>query len=73
MSQQVDHPSHYNKNKIEVIDIIDDWNLDFYDGNIIKYVMRAKYKGNELLDLEKALWYLQRRIRNLLKEKNDEE
>lgn len=31
----------------------------FLRGNIIKYVMRAPYKGNELADLEKAAEYLQ--------------
>lgn len=34
----------------------------FVRGNIIKYVMRAPYKGDELGDLEKALDYLKMEI-----------
>lgn len=58
------HPSHYNQG-IEVLDFIESWKLDFVDGNIIKYVVRAKYKDNELEDLEKALFYLTHRIEKL--------
>ena len=66
----VDHPSHYNHGKIEAIDAIDAWGLDFYEGNIVKYIVRSKYKGNRLQDLEKALWYLDRLVR-LEQEKNE--
>jgi len=51
---KVDHPSHYNAGKIEVIDAIDDWGLGFCEGNVVKYVARAKHKGNELEDFEKS-------------------
>lgn len=67
MSEAVNHPSHYNAGKIEVIDAIEDWKLDFHEGNVVKYVARAKHKGKELEDLEKAAWYLNRRIENLKK------
>lgn len=59
--EKVNHPKHYNQGKIEVIDAIDDWNLDFYEGNIVKYVSRHRHK-NGIEDLEKALWYLSRLI-----------
>jgi len=65
--EAVNHPSHYNAGEFEVIEVIDDWQLGFYEGNIIKYVGRAKYKGKELQDLKKALWYLERLV--TLKEK----
>lgn len=68
--EKVNHPAHYNKGKIEIIDAIDDWNLGFYDGNVVKYVARAKHKGTELEDLKKAKWYLDRYIQ--LKEKEIE-
>ena len=61
----VDHPRHYNAGKFEVIDVIDDWNLDFYEGNVIKYIARSKHKGKRLQDTEKALWYLNRLVENL--------
>ena len=60
--QTVDHPSHYNKTSLEVIDAIDAWDLDFSEGNIIKYLLRAKHKKNAKEDLEKCLWYCQRLI-----------
>ena len=58
----VNHPSHYNTGKIEVIDAIDDWGLGFYEGNIIKYIVRSRHKGNRQQDLEKAQWYLDRLV-----------
>jgi hypothetical protein len=59
---QVDHPKHYNMGKFEVIDIIEDWQLDFHLGNAVKYIARATHKGDLRQDLEKAAWYLRRRI-----------
>ena len=58
----VDHPNHYNKGKIEAIEIIEDWDLNFNLGNVIKYTLRAPYKGETLQDLKKAQWYLTREI-----------
>lgn len=62
MSDAVNHPRHYTMGKIEVIDFIEDQNLGFHEGNVVKYVARAKHKGTELQDLEKAAWYLRRLI-----------
>ena len=58
----VDHPSHYNKGKIEIIDAIEDWDLNFCEGNVIKYVARHRHKTESLEDLKKAKWYLDRLI-----------
>jgi len=60
----VNHPDHYNKGKIEVIDFIIDQNLDFCLGNVVKYISRAGSKdpSTELQDLKKAAWYLNRKI-----------
>ena len=60
----IDHPKHYNQG-IEPIDIIESWKLNFSLGNAIKYILRAPYKNNELEDLEKAKWYLEREIKRL--------
>lgn len=62
MSSSVDHPKHYNTGAIEVIDAIEDWNLGFHLGNVVKYVARADHKGTKLQDLQKAKWYLERYI-----------
>lgn len=58
ISNIVDHPSHYNKGKIEVIDFIEDQGLSFHLGNVIKYVARAGSKGDKLEDLKKhdGIW-----------------
>ena len=51
-------PSHYTNCAIQPLDYIWANNLDFMEGNIIKYVTRHKAKnGRE--DLEKALFYLE--------------
>jgi hypothetical protein len=56
----VNHPSHYNHGKIEVIEFIADQGMaqDFCLGNAIKYLSRAKHKGKYKEDLEKARWYV---------------
>lgn len=46
---------------MQSIDIIEEFNLDFNLGNVIKYVLRHRNK-NGLEDLEKASWYLERAI-----------
>lgn len=63
----VNHPSHYNLGKIEVIDYIEDQDLGFCLGNAIKYISRAGKKNpdKEIEDLEKAIWYIQRRIKEV--------
>jgi hypothetical protein len=66
----VNHPSHYTFGKIEVIEVIEDWDLDYHRGNAVKYIARAKHKGAELQDLEKAQWYLNRAVEKM-KEKID--
>lgn len=63
--ETVNHPRHYNMGTFEVIDVIEDWQLDFNLGNAIKYIARAPHKGNQLEDLKKAMWYLDREIKRL--------
>jgi Protein of unknwon function (DUF3310) len=65
--EAVNHPSHYNVGKIEVIDAIEDWGLGFSLGNAVKYIARAQHKGNQLQDLKKAEWCVSREIARLEK------
>lgn len=67
--EKVNHPEHYNKGKIEVIDYIEDQDMNFNLGNAIKYISRAglKNKSTTVEDLEKARWYIQREIDRLNK------
>lgn len=63
MNNNVEHPSHYNQGRYEVIDVINDWKLNFNLGNAIKYIARADYKNNAIEDLEKAMFYLKYEIK----------
>lgn len=65
MSDPVDNPAHYKALTPEPIDVIEGWKLDFLRGNAVKYIARAPFKGNELEDLKKAQFYLNRAIAKL--------
>lgn len=69
-TEQVEHPTHYQSGKIEVIDIIDEFNLDFSLGNAVKYILRCGKKDDDITELKKAMWYLKHKIELILKEKN---
>ena len=62
----INHPSHYTRGKIEVIDFIEDQQLPYHLGNVIKYIARAGHKGDKLEDLKKARWYLDRYINEVI-------
>jgi hypothetical protein len=69
--EAVDHPAHYggSENPYEAIKVIEAWALDFCLGNAVKYLSRAGKKPGEaeLRDLQKAAWYIQRRIEQIEK------
>lgn len=75
MNDPVNHPNHYTgfSNGTEVIDITE--NLSFNIGNAVKYCARAgrvdgRIKGDQLEDLKKAHWYIDREINRLNQEQN---
>ena len=57
-------PSHYQRGKIQVWDFVADQKLDFFKGNVVKYVCRAGTKSgeSELDDLMKAKVYVEKAI-----------
>lgn len=63
MTEEVNHPDHYNSHPsgVECITIVR--HMGFNLGNAIKYIWRAGLKGHSLdagiKDLEKAAWYIQ--------------
>ncbi len=67
----VANPSHYTgKGRIQPIKFIQDKELNFGRGNVVKYVVRAGHKPEgdkkqELEDLRKARQYLDFEINNL--------
>lgn len=63
MSSQVNKPVHYQTDSgMEAIDVIEAFNLGFNLGNAAKYLLRAGKKDSRTIDLEKALWYIQREL-----------
>lgn len=79
MKDNVEHPSHYTSHPsgVECIDITEHY--CFCVGNAIKYLWRAGLKQDadkteiekEVEDLKKAIWYINRRITQLIKESNN--
>lgn len=61
----VNHPNHYTSHPsgVEVIQITE--HMNFCLGNAIKYILRAEHKGNQIQDLKKASWYINREIARL--------
>jgi hypothetical protein len=56
------NPAHYRRFPVELIVITEQ--LNFSKGNAVKYICRAGFKdgADELVDLEKAAWYVSREI-----------
>jgi len=80
MKNNVDHPKHYNSHPsgVECIDIIRHY--PFTIGSAIKYLWRAGLKNDdsmldidkEIEDLEKAVWCINDRIKQLKHERDTE-
>ncbi len=74
----INAPSHYTESGevYEPINVIEAHKLEFHEGNSVKYILRAGKKGYEgktpeearIIDLEKAEWYLKRKIEKLKSE-----
>ncbi len=65
MVEKVNHPDHYGgeSNPYEAIKVIEAWDLNFHLGNVVKYISRAGKKSeNNIEDLKKAEWYLNRYV-----------
>lgn len=59
-----ENPSHYQRFAIEPLVFIEENNLPFWAGNVIKYVCRHDAKDG-LRDLKKAREYLDKKIRRM--------
>jgi len=59
-NDNIKHPKHYTQG-IEMWDYAYSQNLNFFEGNVIKYVTRWQHK-NGIEDLYKAKQYLDRLI-----------
>lgn len=63
--EAVDHPAHYTAHPSGVECITVTEHMNFCRGNAMKYLWRAGEKGDEIEDLRKARWYLDREIQRL--------
>ena len=66
MNDPVNHPKHYTEHPsgVECIEITE--YMNFCVGNAIKYLWRAGLKGEQIEDLRKARWYIDREIARIL-------
>ena len=75
-ADMVNSPPHYNQTGIECIDAISAATGDGYkyylQGNIMKYLWRFDYKDKPVQDLEKAEWYLDRLIEEVMAEASED-
>ena len=66
----VNSPPHYNQTGIECIHAISaatDEGFKYYlQGNVMKYLWRFDYKDKPLEDLQKAKWYLDKLIEEVM-------
>lgn len=68
MSETVNNPKWYTNHPsgIECIQVTE--HMNFNCGNAVKYIWRAGLKNrNELEDLQKARWYIEREIERIKK------
>lgn len=65
-------PTYYTSTKIMALDVIDDWKLDFYLGNVVKYIQRAGRKDPSTYkqDLQKAMTYIQLKLEREAEQEN---
>ena len=66
MNDNVNHPKHYTNHPsgVECIEVTE--HMNFCVGNAIKYLWRAGLKGEQIEDLRKARWYIDREIARIL-------
>ena len=53
---------HYKKQKLQPWDIIDEYELDFYLGNALKYLLRDR--PDRVEDLNKCIHYIEKALEN---------
>lgn len=60
----INQPPHYMGRGVEVIEVIEAFDLGFHLGNAVKYILRAGAKRGETkrVALQKARWYINREL-----------
>lgn len=67
-ADMVNQPPHYKVGGVETIDYLaaklsPEEFAGFCKGNALKYISRAGHKGDAAEDMRKAVWYLERLLR----------
>jgi hypothetical protein len=67
LKESVNSPSHYNPGPHEVWKCLKDWGLekDALLYQAVCYIARSDKKGSKKEDLQKAVWYINKRIESL--------
>ena len=75
MEDMVNNPAHYNTRDVKTIDLIDlflegkedELNLKqgHYLATALKYLDRFPFKGKPTMDLQKAIWYIERLLKTI--------
>jgi hypothetical protein len=69
----VQNPSHYTEGRVyEPVKVIEDWGLDYHLGTALKYISRAGRKSSFVEDIQKAIFYLERRLSIEMKRNSNE-
>jgi hypothetical protein len=69
----VQNPSHYTEGRVyEPVKVIEDWGLDYHLGTALKYISRAGRKSSFVEDIQKAIFYLERRVSMEMKRNSNE-
>lgn len=64
----INQPPHYTQAAIQPIDYIMSNELNFCEGNVIKYLTRHPFKGTPMQDLLKCRYYINKLISELEEE-----
>jgi|TARA_R110000744_G_scaffold163453_1_gene280369 hypothetical protein len=72
-NDNVNNPKHYTKHKWEVINILQ----EFFPTEPLlwqcgKYLLRCLHKNNLIEDLQKLVWYAEKRIKQEKEKRKDE-
>lgn len=54
----ISRPVHYTQSALELKHVVFAWDLNWAEGNVLKYLRRYKHKGDPIQDLKKAREYL---------------
>ncbi|MDD5353040.1 MAG: DUF3310 domain-containing protein [Candidatus Omnitrophica bacterium] len=73
-NDDINHPAHYTQLPVETVDIIEAAIADpvsYHHATVLKYLLRARFKGTMIKDCKKAQWHLNRLIGILEKLEGD--